>query len=476
MVIEQLSFGQSLAGLLVDGVDGTPYVVATLTFDEARGVNIEVPYVDHDETGQFAHVIEWFHSRTPPPNLLFMSTEGPISLYNLRWGGNSSPSGATAARGSIRIGEAATAERDGALTDALKMRQVRSWLDGLNGWTSLSSVTTDYITEPDGRISRARGYMVKAKSSEPVTWQQGEATLSLEGYWRSSQEGDRHNRRHIIADDVVLESTFPEARLFNDHRAEQRKVADLLVLLFGAQIAFRRHQLRDERFVARVLSGKVVDTPYVDLVSERTFRDRVLPTPDSEDRPLAYLAHIGPDGLAKWADNYDRWKRFILPAVAVFGPRGSFAEDIVVSTSTSIEAASHLIGVRGGEETMTGRGGKPTTATHIYRCLHLLDISWPERIGSIEGLAKAIAENYNTIKHADRGDLPDSRQTILISQINRWIVRLLALHLAGQGDELLEDYRGDSRELWKLGQFFDAYELAITTDGIWETRSSGSRT
>lgn len=147
-----------------------------------------------------------------------------------------------------------------------------------------------------------------------------------------------------------------------------------------------------------------------------------------------------------------------------------------MSTSTSLEAAGQLIGVRENEETTYGRNVRPTTATNVYRCLHLLGITWPEQIVSIEGLAQAIADNYNTIKHADRGDFPDARHSILVSHINRWIVRLLALHLTGKGDDLLKDYRSStSNQLWALRQYFDGYELGIDAQGAWHTRTPPER-
>ncbi|WP_129787825.1 hypothetical protein [Promicromonospora panici] len=471
MVIEYMKSGQALAGLLVDGVEGTPYVGATLTLDKARGVLIEVPFLTWDETGQFTHVREWFDSRTPPTNLLFQSVEGPISLFDLRWDGHSLPGGLTAARGTIQAGETVLSHRDGALADPLEVEQIRSWLDRLNDWTGLTSVSADLASEPDGRISRARSYTVNVQSAEPVTWEQGEATLTLESVWRSSQEDDDRGRRHLIADDVVLDSSFPQPRPFLDHLVEQRKVANLLVLLYGSRIAFRRHRLRDQRFVDRFANGEVIDTPFVDLVSTRTVRDGSLPMPDHKERPIAYLAQIGHDGLETWAENYKRWKRFILPAVNAFGRPGVLVEETVMSTFTSLEAASREIGPREGESTTYNGRGMPTTATHAYRCIHVLDISWPEQIAATEGLARAIADNYNTIKHADRGNLPDARKSILVSHINRWIIRLLALHLTGKDGTLLTEYRNDPRELWTLQQTFEAYQLSIAADGTWHTNT-----
>ncbi|MCF4121717.1 hypothetical protein L1785_12060 [Antribacter sp. KLBMP9083] len=472
MPIEQIDFGQSLAGLLVDGVPETPYVGATLRLDEKSGTLVEVPYLSYDGTGQFKHVSEWFDSRTPPQNLLFMSTEGPITLFGLRWGGHSEPSGMTAARGSIQVGEAALGARDGELSDPLTMQQVRSWVDGLNEWTRLSSVSKEIISESDGSVSRIKGLTVTTETAVATAWPQGGANISLQSVWRSVQENDGRGRRHVIADDVVIESSFPDARPFSDHLTEQRKVANLLVLLYGQKIAFRRHQFRDPRYVTRVMSGEVIGKPFVEIVSEQTVRERVLPPPDPQDLrlPLADLAQIGADGMATWAENYDRWRRFILPAVSAMSRVGAFAEDIVVSTSTSLEAASVLIGHRDNEENTYHRN-KPTTATHVYRCLDVVDIVWPEHVGGKESLARAIARNYNEIKHADRGDFPEARESILVSKINTWLVRLLALDLTGQGSDLLSKYR-NSDQLWQLRQYLDGYDLRITPDGRWEARTT----
>jgi hypothetical protein len=47
------------------------------------------------------------------------------------------------------------------------------------------------------------------------------------------------------------------------------------------------------------------------------------------------------------------------------------------------------------------------------------------------------------------------------------VVRLLAVNLTGQADDLLGRYR-DGSELWDLKQRFDAYRISIVDDrGTW---------
>jgi len=66
--VEHLDFGDSLAGLLVDGVEATPYVGATLRLSHT-GVEVEIPYLPGFEVDQFAHVDDWFRRMKPQENL-----------------------------------------------------------------------------------------------------------------------------------------------------------------------------------------------------------------------------------------------------------------------------------------------------------------------------------------------------------------------------------------------------------------------
>jgi len=101
----------------------------------------------------------------------------------------------------------------------------------------------------------------------------------------------------------------------------------------------------------------------------------------------------------------------------------------------------------------------------VYRVLHHLALNWGE-VGSEIGLARAVANNYNDVKHADRGDFPDNDATFLVSRVNRLVVRLLALTLTGRGDELLEPYRTGG-EMWSIKEDFRLNHLGVNEDGSW---------
>lgn len=150
MSVEHLDFGDSLAGLLVDGIEATPYVGATLRLSDT-GVEVEVPYLPGFAVDQFAHVDEWFRRMNPQENLLFRTREGNVMLYGCRWAGHSEAAGSRIGSGRIAPQETLLFERDGALSDPLTVKTCRSRMDGLNRWSRLSAVEAESRRDENGR-------------------------------------------------------------------------------------------------------------------------------------------------------------------------------------------------------------------------------------------------------------------------------------------------------------------------------------
>lgn len=456
-----LSFGQSVAGLLVDGVDGTPYTGATLQMEHGRGVVVEVPYIHYDQTGQFNHIDEWFQKQTPPENLILETPSGVVGLYGIRWQGTSVRSGVSL--GQLRPSETLLGQCEAPLDEKFKVREARSEIDGLREWTRFYGIDTESERDEEGLT---QGLVVRVRSGGEATWRQGEATMKLVTQWKTDHpEEDPHGGLNI-AESVVLTSSFPTPRPFTDHLAEQRKIVSLVTLLSGRPVHFRRHQVADEMIVMRSLGNTILSRPREDLISRHTVREYEQPRPKRNDfdELLARLPEIGEAGLTTWAEQYEPWRRFILPAVGVLGRRDAFTEDVIISTSMSIEAAGQLIGRRDGEEATCNQYGATTTATNVYRCLHLLEVKWGTIAADYASLAKAVANTYNDIKHFDRGEFPDAPVSHLISIITRMIVRLLALHIIDGSGTLLKDHREDGA-MWKIQQWSDLYHLTFNERG-----------
>ncbi|MGN7187531.1 hypothetical protein [Microbacterium enclense] len=456
-MIDGLSFGDSHAGLLSDGVDGTPYAGATLRMDDRSGVEVEISYIPHDRAEQFNHVHEWFTTRTPPLNMVFQTPNGPVTLFGNRWRGHTERSGLGISSGRIRPDETLLGHLQQPLSAPLLVTRAWSVIDGLNQWTRGTSISSESRTNDEGLVQAVD---ITVETAVIAHWVQDDAMMRLRGDWGVSHTRNAAFRSTQISDQVVVESEFKEPRPFFDHLQEHRKLANLLAFIYDHPTPFRAHKV----------AGNGIPPAGRLLISSRTIREYGRPVPESNEFnfPLASFGEIGAQGLEGWATKYDAFARFILPTAAAFGRDGLFLEDIILSTSMGIEAAGGLLGYQQGEEATYSRGGKPTTATYAYRCLSFLAIGWGARVYSVTGLARAMANNYNTVKHFDRGDFPDHAETLVISQVNRLVVRLLALRLTGGAEHVVAQfttpsYRNKALELMELNS------LRIVDDaGTWE--------
>jgi hypothetical protein len=176
------------------------------------------------------------------------------------------------------------------------------------------------------------------------------------------------------------------------------------------------------------------------------------------------MGQIGAEGMRLWHENYDTWKRVIQPTESALSRPGAVLENIVISACMSIEAAGSLIGSVQGEADTYARTGRPTTATYVFRCLARLGLKWQEAAESVTGLARAVANNYNTIKHYDRGEFPDLIQTYLIGQVAMTTVRLLATNLIDPSGQLVRNYEVDP-SFGELKGEFEAQDIFIDSAG-----------
>jgi hypothetical protein len=464
MAVEKLKFGDALAGILIDGEDGTPYVGSTLHMEEPDGPVVEVPYIQGDATGQFRPVQEWFSNRKPPENLILKTAQGEISLFDVRWMGHSVKTGGSVSSGKLEPAEIVLSGRDAALSDPLLVSEMRSHLDGLKQWSGYETISQDTERNEKGRVRKLK---VEVESVAAMTWTQGNATMTIQTDWRTVYGVVDEDDSFIILEWVVLDSKFDAPTTFFDHLVEQQKVQHLLILMFDGAMHFRKHRVRDATFTQKI-HGSDVHNPFVELISRRTVREYTekRPTKKQLGRPSAYMREIGVEGMQRWADSYDKWRRFILPTVGVLGRQGAFVEDVIVSLSMGLEAGGQLLGKCEGEEE-TYAGKRKTTATYVYRCLHTLNVDWGERVESLAGLARAMADTYNGIKHFDRGAYPDAEHSYLSMLVMRQMIRLMTLNLVDLSGELMRRFR-EKDALWRIHENFSIYELRITDKGKWE--------
>jgi hypothetical protein len=287
---------------------------------------------------------------------------------------------------------------------------------------------------------------------------------------RIRHHDDVHSRLREVYGDFVLDSEFLNGpRPFFDPLWKIRVSQTCWSLSIRGQFRSANTRFGDQRFVARLNGERIHNASYVELISQSSVRDRkqLLSATSASGGPLVFVAQLGTVGPENWSANYDKWERFILPAAAALARRGTYLEDIIVSKSLALEAADQLIGNRDGESETYDRG-RPTTATWTFRCLQVLAVALGDYVASTIGLARAIASTYNDVKHFGRGGFPSLEEADLVAAVNRLVVRLLALHMTGKGDELLKPYRDDQTELWRSRQRFEGSNRRIANDdGTW---------
>ncbi|MFC5931710.1 hypothetical protein D6T64_04570 [Cryobacterium melibiosiphilum] len=484
-MLKHLEVGAVISAVFIDGVADTPYAVGTLVLDPERGVRVSVPYVTGEE--QFTTTQDWITGETPPSHLSARGVNVRFELFGCHFNGVHDNAGIGMAEGHIGVEDAVLGARDGDHNDPLTMTEVSSEIDGLYEWSRLRSVTSDHTSEGEG-MDRVNTLHYTVKTADGLSWKQGDATLSISTTFHS--EG---GKGIMLNERAVLKSSFEVARPFADHLAEQRKFVAFMSLMFGAPIAFRKHLFRDERFTMRTLDGTVQGYDVVELISRQTIRDFgvVAPKNHAFDYPIVRMPNIDASALTRWSDRFASWERFLLPIIGVYRLRESFVENIAINSAMSLEAlGSTLVDYVDGEE-KTYRRGKgsqtwvdkvkdpatsesaskacKTVATDIYRGLKPLGLSWGGIAKSEVGLARAIANNYNSIKHPDRGGFPDVLHTKLLSVISSSIVRLNALRLVSDDATLLNGPNAN-QQFRQVRQMVEDEGIVISEEGEFVAR------
>lgn len=414
-------------GILIDGVEGTPYVIGHLRIVPGEPITITVPYDEQDQTGQFAEVKKWGgEDEEVPPSLIFHAPQLSFTLYELSLQSQRHDYGV----GSEVVLRAETAVKyasENPLPKALHTRHLASEIDRFGDWARLSGINLKPETDDNGKVVSITGTVSR---TEPVEWTNGDTTYAIINNFGGSS--DRGKNTITLNEQILLTTTFPTGRPITDHLREQNKVRNLVSLLTATPHSYIRHHISDQTDEHNQLVPW--NTPYNTrpLWAGRYLSQRHEP-PTRRNIPLANLREIGVEGLQRWVSEHDKWEQFIYPAVGTFTRNRHFVEDRVIALSMSAETAGHLIGKQPGEEATyrTGRKPTPTTATYIYRCLHRLGHQlWEPFTDSLPGLSRNIANNYNRIKHYKEGGFPNPTHSYLVSRLLTLTIRYTALTIA----------------------------------------------
>lgn len=435
--------GDTVPGLVIDNVEETPYVTGVLSFEELKGITLLVPFANN--IAQFSAVKGWARDGRPPSNLQLLTDRGRFTLYGCRTSGSTLNFGGNGfSTVKITPQEVVYKDRDGDFDDALEVTELRSRIDGLTEWTDMGATYYSFVGDEKNRVRKIN---VEVESPPPLVWEHADVTFELSTNWIVDEERPGFRVREW----VCLTTKFETSRPCADHFAEQRKVVALLTLMYGQAAVFRHHDIRDDRFNAKVLTGKVYDVPFFEMVSENTVSDYWRALPGEMKHPLATASEVGVEGLQRWMESFENWERVIQPSAGTLRRPESYVEDHIVNASVSLEAAGHIIGEVEGERESWSKAKRPnpTTATYVFRALAAVELDWSEVAASRLALARAIANNYNDVKHPERGPMPPAEHTYVAGKIALLVVRLLALRLMEPNMKLIKAFGDD----WKFNQF-----------------------
>ncbi|WP_454116901.1 ApeA N-terminal domain 1-containing protein [Microbacterium aurum] len=425
----ELAPGDVRVGHISDGIDEGPVQSGTLTFDEEGGAQLLVAYLRDelgDEAPQFARTSTWFRftdDSKPPATLLFFDSRGIVTLVDNRLGG--------AALGSYPLGrirpQVLIFQRPRTFKEEYRVRDFKSTIDGLEAFAGFRPISFDTVSSEGGYRTT-----IAIEPSELIEWEACgfHYVIRANVAW-TGQEGRSFE---LVDSQPYVQTTNEAGATPHDHLAAQWSVRALLTLIYGTKLAWRSHQLRDDEFPMWMLSGDAHDPHFVDVHLAGTVKQHRWPKPETASlrSPSVRLADLGSGGMRKWVELYadEVFERAVQPAVEVINGATSFLEPQLMMLAISLDRFGHF---------RHGDGRRRAMWENIEKCLIDAQLDWPE-IGSRRGIAMAISNINNDLKHPDRERYPETTELAGAVYLSKIIVRAQLFDLLGLPDTLRQGF------------------------------------
>lgn len=446
--------GDVRVGHLLDGVDdGFPDQSATLTFNEKRGAELTVPYLWETEGGpnpQYLKARRWFdiNDGTLPETLIFQDDKGTVTLTDAHASGHSL---GVAPVGRVRC-QAAIFNRPRTYQDEYLVHEFISTIDGLEEFARFSPVThSDEKTEAGRRRTT-----IVIDAAESVEWEASGFKYAI----RSNVAWHGTPGRSFVIDDSspFLSTTSDSGATLANHLEAQWAVRALLILVHGRPLAWRSHKIRDEEFPLWMMDGSDRGPYAVEVQMSNTVEQHRFPLPEANAFGLTPLRlnDLGADGMRKWIELYsdETFVHAVQPAVEVINGATRFLEPQLMMLAISLDRFGYF---------RFGDRKRRAMHEHILKCLDDANLDWPQ-IGSKTGIAKAISNMNNDLKHPDREAYPDTDALAGVTRLAEVIVRAQLFDLLGIENKLRERFLSynDARNAVQI--FTDA-GITVTDDG-----------
>ncbi len=439
-----LTPGQVRVGqLFMSSADGgRPMLSAALTFDDRRGARLLVPYVAGNQ--QFDEARRWFRTMEPPPSMLFVDNEGVVTLLGVRWQGHS---GANFVTGRLTADNAIFGQPR-TLKAEYRVRSLQSTIDGLDGFTHFNPVKYEFPR-------RGEPAVISLDEGESVSWRSAGFTYTL----RASVVWSGTEGRQFEAQSLPAISTSRSRRAtLQEHLHAQRAVRDLLLLAHGQKLSWRSHRVVDEQFPLFTLDGVAHEPEPAETLFAGTVGEHALPVPPSINLafPALNLRSVGRRGLKRWTDAYslELFRRAVQPVAEVLNGAASFLEPQLMMLASALDYFGYY---------RFGDGRRRPMYESIQKCLDDPVLDWP-RIGSPEGIARAIASINNDLKHPDRERKPESDELACVVTLAKVIARAQPFDLIGVGPHARRQFL-ESRDVRWAAEMFERCGISICDDG-----------
>lgn len=457
--------GRVRVGHIADasGDDGTLAQSATLTFDVKGGVELYVAYLfelPDEPNPQFVRANRWFSrfGEELPKTLLFIDDSGVVTLHRLR--------ASHIAHGSHPLGRARAAvtifERPREFRDEYLVKELTSTIDGLEEFARFEPVTHDVEYLPDGHHRTT----VVVESVESVEWVANGYSYAIKSNVSWAAQSGRYF--HIVdSEPYILTRSDAGASPF-DHLAAQWPIRALLILTHGRSLAWRSHRLRDDQFPMWMMDGSTRDPQFVEVQFQSTIAQHSADKVSSPhfSRPPLQLRDLTPDALAGWVTLYgdDVFEQAVQPAVEVLNGASRFLEPQLMMLAISLDRFGYF---------RFGDRRRRLLFENIEKCMEAANIDWPT-VGSRRGIAKAIANLNNDLKHPDREANPPSTQLLALTELCKLIVRAQIFDLLRVDDRQRDAFVTRGNDALNALRVFADGHITISDSGVIQESDEGA--
>ncbi len=398
-----LDYGSTTFGTLVDGYEDTEHFPCALRVSEFGKISIDVsfPYLEPFnllETGEYL----WVNRKPIPNHMVMLHDAGQVELFGIRFTGSSSSfGGAKTDRISCDVDfavEGQVPDRGENSTKIVSLRQ--DFLDS----KSIANIQIHRLDLgiSDESNSKERSLIIPS-NKEIWRWKHNGIEHAISEVHAVFQERGKTE----ITSRLEFTSTTEVPIEFQDMEQEQRKFVALMqivnnkqILLVSPRVLFEYSETPIHR---KVRSGRMRNS-LVRASSER------------EVRPCISPFTLTSGEILRWYEEYDRYYRPI-SALNSLLPRVEIdAEERMINSFIALESIGHLsLGL--------AFGAKEPAYSFVEECLKILGVTSLEFASSIRGFSKALAGNYNGIKHLRSGAFPDSKDTFVFGLLAQAISR-----------------------------------------------------